>query len=544
MPKYRPLQNPALQKTHNLLENPLLPRPLPSSQRRPLLPAVAPPLLPSLRRHGSRTPSAPPCGSVPRMPCNPSLQRGALAEGSRAAVYPCRIGSFPGSDYRHRRKRPPGGAPGSGTPGLQRSGRPVGRLHSLRSSASSLPPSGLRPSARGGARPAPSGASVPPLRPLLRPVRSCLAPSPPSLPSLRHSRPLGRRREESSAPPARPRARPPPTGRPVHPTPPPRPAYPSPRRPAPPLRSRGDLSLHGPRTAPEQANPGPGRTLPLAYRPFPLPPGTPPRLRRVRSSGSFLASVPPPLRRPPQAEPRQTDARPAPQKDGTLQAPRCRLRARRLKGCPRRRLRFRAPVVPPSACAAWTPPAGSLDPPRPPAAGSPYASRSRGKLAKASVSQQPTTGGNQTEGGGQEAVCKTVSSISLTNFCRERGRRLTISICRWSFGVGPGFAPPGSEASTRSLTGTPSARARGATWESGILLRRSRRNPRRLVHANLLGKLRLRQAAGLPQRGKPLSERLEIVGFAFVIGRISFHGTLASFSAKKALTGTVYALKT
>ena len=370
-----------------------------------------------------------------------------------------------------------------------------------------------------------------------------VAPVPPSLPPP----PVRRRRSKLRTPgtatgtPSR-RHRPHQSSQPRHPAPRAR------RRAAPPRPSgrAGSCPFTAPERLPQQTNPDPNGTLPLPDRPCPLPPGPAPPaparplLRLVPRLPHSRPSAAPPQAATP-AKPMRGQRHP---RHGTLQAPRCRLRARRLKGCPRRRLRFRAPVVPPSACAAWTPPAGSLDPPRPPAAGSPYASRSRGKLAKASVSQQPTTGGNQRKGGGQEAVCKTVSSISLTNFCRERGRRLTISICRWSFGVGPGFAPPGSEASTRSLTGTPSARARGATWESGILLRRSRRNPRRLVHANLLGKLRLRQAAGLPQRGKPLSERLEIVGFAFVIGRISFHGTLASFSAKKALTGTVYALKT
>ena len=46
--------------------------------------SVPPPPAVGYGGHDSRVPSAPPCGSVRRMPCNPSLQRGDMAERSRA----------------------------------------------------------------------------------------------------------------------------------------------------------------------------------------------------------------------------------------------------------------------------------------------------------------------------------------------------------------------------------------------------------------------------------------------------------------------------
>ena len=239
----------------------------------------------------------------------------------------------------HRRKRPQGGAPGSV---LRRSRRSAPRLRRVRSFLTPAPPPSaplLRASARGGATPAPSGASVPPAR-----------PSPPSLPPP----PVGGVKQA-------PRPRhghghaPRPASPASQPTPPPLPARPSPRRPSPPLRSRGDLSRHSPRTPPEQTNPNPDRTLPLPYRPFPLclrsapaimscssssgvgfydsplPRAVilrahPARLRRVRSS------LTPALRRPPQARiPPNRCAANTPQAWNPA-PPRCRLRAERPKG--------------------------------------------------------------------------------------------------------------------------------------------------------------------------------------------------------------------
>ena len=276
------------------------------------------------------------------MPRSPSLQAGEMAGRSIVAVYPCRIGSFPGSDYRHRRKRPPGGAPGSGTPALQRSGQSV--------VPPSLPPR-LRPSTRGGANP----CSLRGLRGPAVPAPAVAVPPTPLPPP-----PVGRVKQA-------PRPRHghghalPPTGPTSQPSPPPRPACPSPRRAAPPLRSVLSLAPQRPRTLSQQTSANPGGTPSLTDRPRTPSGHTPP------GSGSSLASA-----APPQAEATPTDARPTAQQNSNATRPRCRLCprsaramtlsrplprgrhpgrpagaggrwARRLKRCPRRPRRFRAP---------------------------------------------------------------------------------------------------------------------------------------------------------------------------------------------------------